>query len=198
MAGDPGLSNLVLFLFESGYLKRAVRQGWQIAGVAEAESVAEHSFRAAVIGYAVAVLEGADPERTAVLCLFRYLPEARLTYVPSTEKLQLAEAVIAHQASGLPVALRDRLRWLIAEIGDGESPEAMCARDADALECLLQAREYDAIGELDAQPWIATMVAAVQTSTGKNLAAAACETQPVDWWNAIVASYGRPAGQPVE
>lgn len=54
----------------------------------------------------------------------------------------------------------------------------------------MQAREYDAIGELDAQPWIATMVAAVRTNTGKNLAAAACETQPVDWWNAIVASYG--------
>jgi 5'-deoxynucleotidase YfbR-like HD superfamily hydrolase len=36
-------------------------------GVRHPESIAEHSFRTAVIGYLLAHLEGANPERTALI-----------------------------------------------------------------------------------------------------------------------------------
>ena len=40
----------VSYLLEMGALKRAKRSGWWIAGVKDPETIAEHSWRTAVIG----------------------------------------------------------------------------------------------------------------------------------------------------
>jgi len=183
------------FLHEVGHLKRAARQGWWIAGVANPESVAEHSFRTAVIGYVIASLEGADAERTAVLCLFHDVPEARLSDIPSTGKRYVsaapAEQIAKDQTAGLPAALAEHITGLIGEFEQVSTPEARCAKDADKLECLLQAREYQSQGYQDVQPWIDTMVAAMRTETGKGLAKEACELPVNAWWHEIVSGYGR-------
>lgn len=183
------------FLYEAGHLKRSARQGWWIAGVTNPESVAEHSFRAAIVGYVIAAMEGADPERTATLCLFHDLAETRLGDIPSTGKRYVsqapAEQVAKDQTAGIPGELADRIRGLVAEFEEKTTPEARCAKDADKLECLLQAREYQAQGNQQVQPWIDTMLVAVTTEAGKALAAAAVEVSPDAWWYDIVASYGR-------
>lgn len=68
---DPGSDGaLAAYLTEAGHLKRTKRAGWWIAGVRDPESVAEHSFRVAVVGYVLALMEGANPDRTAALCVF--------------------------------------------------------------------------------------------------------------------------------
>lgn len=186
---------IIPFLHEAGHLKRSVRQGWWIAGVHNPESVAEHSFRAAIVGYVIASMEGADAERTATLCLFHDVPESRQSDVPSTGKRYVSMApdtdVIRDQTAQLPTHLADRIRSLIGEFEDQSTPEARCAKDADKLECLLQAREYQVQGYQDAQPWIDTMVDAVKTPSGKALANAALEVAPNAWWYDIVANYGR-------
>src|SRR5215469_9736084 len=51
----------VRYLYEVGQLKLSKRTGWWHAGVPDPESVAEHTFRTAIIGYVLAVLEDADP-----------------------------------------------------------------------------------------------------------------------------------------
>ncbi|TMR18545.1 HD domain-containing protein [Nonomuraea turkmeniaca] len=190
---DP--RDIVPFLYEAGHLKRSARQGWWIAGVQNPESVAEHSFRTAIVGYVIAVMEGADPERTATLCLFHDLPETRLGDVPSTGKRYIsqaaAEQVAKDQTAALPGHLADRICGLVAEFEEKTTPEARCAKDADKLECLLQAREYQAQGNQQAQPWIDTMLEAVSTEAGRKLAAAAVEVAPEAWWHDIVSSYGR-------
>ena len=57
-------------------LKRTPRSGFQFLG-SGAESVAEHSFRTAIIGYTLARLDGqADTGRVVQLCLFHDVPEA--------------------------------------------------------------------------------------------------------------------------
>ena len=58
---EPELEGLTNFLYEMGLLKRYKRTGWMIAGIDNPESIAEHSFRTAIIGYLLAVMEGADP-----------------------------------------------------------------------------------------------------------------------------------------
>lgn len=187
--------DIVPFLYEAGHLKRSVRQGWWIAGIENPESVAEHSFRTAIVGYVIAALEGADPERTATLCLFHDLPETRLGDIPSTGKRYISQApadqVTKDQTADLPGYLAERIRNVIAEFEDKTTPEARCAKDADKLECLLQAREYLAQGNQQAQPWVDTMVDAVSTKSGKALATAALAVEPSTWWYDIVASYGR-------
>lgn len=188
----------VPFLHEVGHLKRSARQGWWIAGIKDPESVAEHSFRTAVVGYVIAVLEGANPERAATLCLFHDVPEARLGDIPSTGKRYIsatpAEQVAKDQTADLPADLAQRIVDLVVEFEDRATLEAQCAKDADKLECLLQAREYQAQGFRDVQPWIDTMVEAMRTEAGKALAAAALEVAPDAWWHDIVANYGRRDG----
>jgi putative hydrolase of HD superfamily len=82
---------------------------------------------------------------------------------------------------------------VIGEYEGRQTSEALCARDADKLEALIQAREYAAQGNTLVQPpWVDTMYDAVHTSSGQRLAAAAVQV-PVDaWWHDIVASYGHP------
>ncbi|MGW3651195.1 HD domain-containing protein [Streptomyces sp. NPDC000878] len=59
MAED--LSAVAWFLYEAGALKQTRRTGWWMAGVRDPESVAEHSWRTALL----AKVEGADPARDA-------------------------------------------------------------------------------------------------------------------------------------
>jgi hypothetical protein len=83
---EPDVEGLTNFLYEMGLLKRYKRTGWLIAGVDNPESIAEHSFRTAIIGYVLAVMEGADPAKTAALCLFHDTQETRIGDVPSVGK----------------------------------------------------------------------------------------------------------------
>ncbi len=49
--------NLLKYLFEAGHLKKQRHVGWWMAGIDDPETVAEHSWRAAVIAYVIAMLK---------------------------------------------------------------------------------------------------------------------------------------------
>jgi putative hydrolase of HD superfamily len=153
---DEDALNVAAFLIEAGHLKRTPRAGWPIAGVRDPESVAEHSYRTAIIAYVLATMEGANAERAATLAVFHDVPEARSGDIPSTGKryLRMAPAVdiAAEQTANLPTSLAESVRRLIGEFEGKVTPEAVCAKDADKLECLLQAREYQAQGFRLVQP----------------------------------------------
>lgn len=197
---DEGTRATVAFLHEVGQLKHEARQGWWMAGVRHPESVAEHSFRTAVIAYVLAVLEGANPDRAAALALFHDVPETRLGDQPSKARpyLQVANPnlVVEDQVRGLPAAPARAVRDAVAEFEARETLEARLAKEADKLECLLQAREYEAQGFNDAVAWIESMVLAMRSESGSRLATAARDLPPDEWWRQIVESYGMPA-QPV-
>ena len=55
--GDEHDKELLNFIAEAGMLKRVRRSGWSVLGIKDAETVAEHSFRCAVIGYILASME---------------------------------------------------------------------------------------------------------------------------------------------
>src|SRR5579884_4069388 len=113
-------------------------------GVRDPESVAEHSYRTAVIGYVLAALEGASPEKTAALCLFHDTAETRIGDLPWVAKryLNTKEAervVLKEQIEQLPKKAANAIGALTNEYKDHSSLEAKLAREADLLECLLQA-----------------------------------------------------------
>ncbi len=197
---DPDSAAIVRFAHEAGHLKHLARAGWLLAGVRDGESVAEHSYRVGVLAYCIAVQEGADADRAAVLGLFHDLPETRLGDVPSVGKRYVHTAdphqVIADQIAGLPAELASRITELITEHEAAKGPEASleakCSRDADKLECLLQAREYQREGYTQLEPWITTMADAVTTTTGKRLAAAALDASPAEWWDQFARTFGQP------
>ncbi|MFB6817044.1 HD family hydrolase [Streptomyces sp. NPDC056347] len=183
MADD--LSAVGRFLYEAGTLKQTRRTGWWMAGVRDPESVAEHSWRASLIASVVAKLEGADPARAAFLAVWHDTQETRTgdvnhvgkKYAPAGDP----QAVTADQTAGMPEALASTIRELVAEYEGGESPEAVCARDADKLECMLQGIEYKAQGYGNAQRWIDNSRARIATETGRRLADELLEQGTLDW-----------------
>jgi len=70
--------------------------------------------------------------------------------------------------------------------------EARLAKDADKLECLIQAREYQAQGHEDVPPWIETSAAALCTPLGPPACRGMPAGAPRQWWNAFVESYPKP------
>ena len=73
------------------------------------------------------------------------------------------------------------IRSAVTEYENGETPEARCARDADKLKCLLQARKYEDQGYRNVQPWIDSSVASLHTPSAKQLAHEALAQNSLDW-----------------
>ncbi|WP_018654604.1 HD domain-containing protein [Actinomadura flavalba] len=177
-------------IYELGLLKRYKRAGWHVAGVAVPESIADHSFRAAVIAAVLAAMEGASPERAALLSLFHDSQETRLTDLPLLAKPYVTRApnteVTARQTRGLPPAVAALIGGVVGEYEARESPEALCARDADKLECLFQALEYGHQGNPATGPWVDSNRALLRTASALRLADAAVATDFLDWVKAAV------------
>ena len=177
--------DITAFLYEIGQLKRYPRTGWLTAGVPSPESVADHSYRASVIAAAIAAMEGADPQRAAFLAIWHDTQETRTTDLSHLTKKYVTsipnETVTSAQVSRLPAALADVIRGAVSEYEARATREARCARDADKLELLLQAREYADQGHPGLRPFMDSAVAALQTATGRALAAEAIEQGSLDW-----------------
>jgi putative hydrolase of HD superfamily len=185
------LTGTATFLFEMGHLKHLIRAGWLLLGIPQPESVAEHSFRVAVVGITLAAMEGADVGRTAALCLMHDAHETRIGDVPSVGRAYVStaepEAITAHQTSGMPHEVGKVFQGLTAEYEATDTTEARLAHDADKIETLLQAIEYQAQGH-DAEAWRETSLSALRTEAGRELARAIGTTDP-QWWGAFARSY---------
>jgi putative hydrolase of HD superfamily len=177
------------YFYELGLLKRIRRTGWWVAGVRDPESVAEHTFRAAVLGFVLANLEGADPYRTAVMCLIHDLPETRIGDLHRLNRQYLdpkdpESMAFTEQSQSLPPGIAEQFRDLFCDFEASVSREAVVARDADLLECLIQAREYQAQGCSSVADWINNAFSQLRTSSARRLAEVCMSVDPKDWWHA--------------
>jgi len=179
------LRDITGLIYEIGLLKRYKRTGWSLVGVPSPESIADHSFRASIIASVIAAMEGADPQRAAFLALWHDSQETRTTDIPHLAKSYVSaarnEQVTQDQIRPLPRAVADMISAAVAEYEASETIEARCARDADKLDCLLQAREYEEQGHANVQPWIDTSVAALATPSAKQIAHEAIAQNSLSW-----------------
>lgn len=182
------LAGIASYLLETGNLKRIKRTGWWFTQVKDPESIAEHSWRTAVVGMILAGLEGADPNRTALLALLHDTPETRIGDIAHIGRKYLtvapAEDIVADQVEDMPDAIAAIITGAVGEFEANESPEAKCAKDADKLECLIQAVEYQHGGSDSVGPWIETSMASLKTETAKGIAEAILKADPVAWQRA--------------
>ncbi|GAA3119367.1 HD domain-containing protein [Streptomyces echinatus] len=198
MSEDQELTAVARFLYEAGTLKNTRRSGWWMAGIKDPESVADHSWRTALIASIIAQLEGADPARAAFLAVWHDSQETRTGDVNHLGKRYTkGEAdprdITADQVAGMPEGLAGAIRALVGEYEAKESPEAVCARDADKLECMIQGLEYRAQGYADVQRWIDNSRGRITTKSGQALADAVLETGSLDW---LRAALGEPRREP--
>ncbi|MGL5859582.1 MAG: HD domain-containing protein [Angustibacter sp.] len=144
------------------------------AGVRDPESVAEHSFRVAQLAALIAAQEGADPQRAAYLGLWHDSQETRIGDIPHSARPYVGatanEKITTDQVAAMPSSAAETVTSVVAEYEDQQTSEARCARDADRIECLMQAVEYQDAGYQRVQGWIDSSLAKVQTSFGRRLA----------------------------
>jgi putative hydrolase of HD superfamily len=187
--GDEG--GVADFLFEVGHLKRTPRTGWMLARMDPPESVAAHSFRAAVIALLLAHETGCDVERAVTITLLHDLPETRIgdlnhlakRYVDSGEAFRIA---FAHQVLPLGSELREVLGVYLDEMIDRSSPEALVANDADTLDAILHVRE-----NLGARPdlerdWIDYLRPRLSTDAALKMLRQIEDANPDNWWTNAV------------
>lgn len=171
--------------YELGLLKRARRTGWWHAGVRDPESVAEHTMRAAQFAALIAAEEGGDPARAAFLALWHDTQETRTGDLPHTATRYLNKPdprrITADQTDRLPDRSRDMVRAAVEEYESRQTLEALCAKDADKLEMLLQAIEYRDIGVARVDGWIDSARRDLKTGTGRRIAEAAVTLSPLAW-----------------
>ncbi len=176
---------LATFSYELGLLKRIRRSGWWHAGVRDPESVAEHTMRVAQVAALIAIEERADPARASFLALWHDTQETRTGDLPHTATKYLTKPdprqITADQIKGLPERSREMIREAVDEYESRQTAEALCARDADKLEMLLQAVEYREIGVVRVDGWIESARKGLATETGRRIAEAAVNVSPLAW-----------------
>jgi putative hydrolases of HD superfamily len=189
-ADDPFKAALNFFS-EAGLLKRVRRSGWWVAGIKDPESVADHSFRTAVIGFYMAHLENADPFKVLSMSLFNDIHEARINDLHKMGHFYIdfkeAEKRVFHdQVRDLDQKVRTPLTALREEYDDQKTLESQIARDADILECLIQAREYLDSGHLEAEHFFERAPCYLRTATAKKIWERMLSWDSSAWWQDVV------------
>ncbi|GAA4681254.1 HD domain-containing protein [Streptomyces buecherae] len=182
---DQHAKGSVSYLMEMGALKRGKRSGWWIAGVKDPETIAEHSFRVAVVGAVLAMMEGADPAKVALLCTFHDTQETRVGDIPWIGRRYLTAAknedVTRDQLAEAHPAVAAGIQAVVDEYEHGDSLEVLVAHDADKLECMIQGLEYLEQGYSNAREWVDSTRAKLKTASAIELANAAQNMSSVDW-----------------
>ena len=176
-------SKIINFFFEVGMLKKTPRSGFQFLGSGR-ESVADHSFRVAIIGFTLARMDGnADPFKVVCMCIVHDLPEARTgdqNYVNKKYVTVDETGAIADLAESLPFG--DELQELLKEYRDSKTAEARLVHDADQLDLILELKEQNDLGNSYASKWIYFARQRLITAIAKEIAEEILTTDSTDWW----------------
>ncbi len=177
------MKSTVNFLFEVGMLKKTPRTGYQFLG-SGAESVAGHSFRTAIIGYALSVQEPqANVKKATLMCLFHDLHEARTgdhNYVNKRYVQVDEEKALGDLAQELPFG--PEILSLSQEFRKGDSLEALISRDADQLDLILELKEQLDLGNKYASDWLKYALERLHTGSARKMAQEILETDSTEWW----------------
>ncbi|NQT33509.1 MAG: HD domain-containing protein [Candidatus Omnitrophica bacterium] len=182
--------NVLNFFAEAGMLKRIKRSGWWVVGIPHDESVAEHSFRCAVIGYVLAKMEGANVEQVLKMTLFNDLHEARITdmHKMAHKYVDVRDAekkAFSDQIEKLEEGIKKDLESMRQEHDGQKTIESLVARDADILECLVQAKEYVDLGFKTAEKFFKKAPDCLKTESAKKLWAGAGDWDSGTWWEEL-------------
>jgi len=181
---------LLDFIAEAGVLKRVRRSGWWVLGIKDVETVAEHSFRCTVIGYILAHLEGASLEKVLILTVFNDIHEARLNDLHKMSQRyfdaeRAEDKAYNEQVSLLPKKIKKELLMLHKEYRLQKTKASIVARDADILECLIQAKEYEEHGYKEAFKFMKKAPRFLRTKSAKRLWKMARSSSMNKWWEAL-------------
>ena len=178
---------LLEFISEAGLLKRIKRSGWWVLGIKDGESVAEHSFRCAIIGYVIAKKEKVFPYKVLAMTLFGDIYEARINDLHKMAQRYFdfekgEDKAFNEQVKPLPKGIKNELGNLHKEYRGQKTKESIIARDADILECLIQAKEYYEFGFKEADKFMKKAPQHLKTRSAQKLWRLAKKIELNEWW----------------
>jgi putative hydrolases of HD superfamily len=141
------------FFTAAGRLQRTDRAGWlRHRGIVRVESVAEHSFRVALMASLGAEYEGLDQGKAMMIALVHDLAEASIGDITPADnvapkvKFAMEQRVMAGltTVSGLP-ELSTRLMGCWNEYAEAGCGEARLVKDCDKLDMWLRALEEEVL-----------------------------------------------------
>ena len=187
MSDLPDLREIVRFIFEIGQLRREARHGW-LRIYENPESVAEHTQRAACLGYLLAHCEGfSDPNLVATMVLFHDMHEVRTGDADLVQRkyLKVSEESAAYEQSDALGAAGQAILQMWREVDEQSTEAGVIAKDAEILEMAFTARELVVRGNEDAQIWIDALIPRMKTKSGQELLAIVNDSDPCEWWKRI-------------
>ena len=139
-------AELLEFLAMAERLKCNTRHSYTSSG--RHESVAEHSFRLALMAYMVSdEVPEIDTDKVIRMCLIHDLGEAITGDIPSFEKTDSDEAAEDSAVSGfvnqLPEYWKKQLGEMYSEMNELKTPEVKLYKALDKLEAVIQHNEAD-------------------------------------------------------
>lgn len=144
---------MVSFYRQTIALKLLPRTGWLQRGVAQPESIAEHSFGVALLALVVGdSIGGIDRTKLLATALLHDLAEVHLTDLPASASLFLGkhakhaaeEQAFCALTAVLPCNQTYQNLW--AEYVSGATVEARLVKALDRIEMLMQALVYEQFG----------------------------------------------------
>ena len=177
------MKDIVNFLFEVGILKKIPRSGYQFLGTG-GESVADHTFRVAVIAYLLAKSEPeTDVQKAVLMSLFHDFHEARTgdqNYVNKRYVTVNEDRAVNDLAHKIPVG--EEISALINEFNSRQTLEARLVQDADQLDFILELKRQQDLGNRSAAEWLKYSVKRLTTNFAKRLADEILKTDSSEWW----------------
>jgi putative hydrolase of HD superfamily len=132
----------------AGRLKQEPRRGWVLRlHMDRPESVADHSYRVALMAMVYSDLRKLDAGKAMRMALLHDLPEALVgDSIPGErtppEKRRLESAAMSDILKDLPPELSERYHSVWHELEEGKSAEAKLVKELDKVELAIQADEY--------------------------------------------------------
>lgn len=185
------ITKIVNFIFELSQLKRQVHAGWWKIGIKQPATVAEHVFRAAQIGYILAIMEGdADPEKVVAMLVIHDNAEARIGDQDKVAARYYSNGdaelkAFTEQTELLSETIQKKWQAYFDEYENRTTKEGIIAKDADWLEQAFQAKEYVDSGYKAAQNWIDNVAEAVETESAKKIISEMKNVEFTDWYKGL-------------
>jgi len=150
------LKDIIEFCKFAGKLKKTKRTGWDMrVGIKDGESVADHSFRAALMAMVLADMRKLDTEKIMRMALLHDLGESIIgdwdalqTKLDGrqAEKQQKEDEALRKILALLPKDIESKYLETLKELSARETEESKLFRQLDRLETILQAIEYQKEG----------------------------------------------------
>lgn len=146
-------SSFASIITEYQTLKKLRRTGWQLRGIRDCESLADHCYGVVLLSHLLCShYNDLDYEKTIKTAIIHELGECRVGDIPYTalkyfsDKSEKEQSALADMMANTDEELKQETLELFKEFENGATKEARFVKAVDKLEMLLTATEYEKAG----------------------------------------------------